>query len=188
MGERTSPSDQTSANDTGNRPDITNPLENLGDQEEALPTLSGNPKHNTQDFPVLPKGSPQIPGIPSESTAPPIPKKPTLIPPMEITSWDRIGPVNKKGIYGFHRIDPSFFTSWGDEEESDTGDQAEEQKSKRETSGKKSVAAGKQPERPSPTKEASSATGGDPPKPIGTKSYAGTAQAPPPKVQETAQS
>ena len=55
MGERTSPSDQPSANDTGNRPDITNSLENLGDQEEALPTLSGNPKHNTQDFPVLPR-------------------------------------------------------------------------------------------------------------------------------------
>ena len=188
MGETTNPSDQPSANDTGNRPDIKNSLDNLGDMERALPTLRGNSKQKEQDFPVLRKGSSQIPGIPTVSTAPPIPKKPTVIPQMEISTWDRLGAVDKKGTDGSHGIDASYFASWPDLEESDTGGKVEEQKPKTEISGKESVAAGKQPEHPSLAKLASSATGGDPPKPIGTKSYAGTAQAPPPKVEETAQS
>ena len=45
------------------------------------------------------------------------------------------------------------------------------------------VAAGKQPERPSPAKEASSATGGEPPKPTCTNSYTGATPAPPSEVR-----
>ena len=188
MDETTSPSDQTSANDTGDRPDIESSLDNLGDMERALPALSRDSKQKEQNFPHLPKGSPQIPGIAIVSTAPPIPKNPTVLPRMEVSSWDRIGAVNKKGTDGSHGIYPSWFAGWEDEEESDTGDKAEEQKPKTETSGKQSVAAGKQPERPLPAKEASPATEGDPLKSIGTETHAGTVQAPPPKVQETAQS
>ena len=172
MGETTNPSDQPSANDTGNRPDITNSLDNLGDMERALPTLSINSKQKEQDFPVLLKGSSQIPGIPTVSTAPPIPKRPTPIPIVELGGWDLHGDVVER------RPAPSeVYKGWPP------------MAPLRSKPGViDSVAAEKQPERPSPAKEASSATGGDPPKPIGTKSYAGTAQAPPPEVQETAQS
>ena len=172
VDETTSPSDQPSANDTGNRPDIKSSLDNLGDMERALPALSGDSKQKEQDFPHLPKGSPQIPGIPTVSTAPPIPKKPTVIPRMESSTWDRVGAVDIKKIDGSYGIDASFFAAWPDLEESDTGDKAEEQKHKTEMSGKKSVAAGKQPERPSPAKGASPATEGDPLKPRVTDSVA----------------
>ena len=165
MGEKANPSDQPSANDTGNRPDIKNSLDNLGDMERALPILSGNSKQKEQDFPDLRKGSSQIPGIPTVSTAPSIPKKPTVIPQMEISTWDRVGAVDKKGTDESHGIDASYFASWPDLEESDAGDKAEEQKPKTEISGKESVAAGKQPEHPSLAKLASLTTGGDSPKP-----------------------
>ena len=184
MGETANPSDQPSANDTGNRPDIKNSLDNLGDMKEALPPLSGNSKHNEQDFPNLPKGSSQIPGIPTASTAPPIPKRPTPVPAIYNDSWDFLGPVSKKGTDGTDGIDAGYFAGWSDED-SDTGDQPKEQT---KLSGKDSVAAGKQPERPSLVKEASLTKGGGPIKPTGTRSYAGTTQAPPPDVQETAQS
>ena len=145
MGETTNLSDQPSANDTGNRPDITNSLDNLGHMERALPTLSGNSKQKEQDFPVLLKGSSQIPGIPTVSTASPIPERPTPIPTIEIGGWDLHGDIVER------RPDPSedaFYKGWPPMAPLLPKPGVID-----------SVAAEEQPEQPSPAKEASSATG-----------------------------
>ena len=174
VGETTRLSDQhtPSADDSGKISNVASPLEKLGDMQEALPTLSDNSKPMKQNFPDLPKGSSQIPGIPTASTAPPVQKPQTPVPGYHMASWDINGPVvRSKNI-------KSFFKEWLSEDESDT-----EQKPKPEVTAMSPVTAGKQPERPSPVKEASSATKGEPPKSTSTESYAGATVAPPPKVQ-----
>ena len=182
-GETARPSDQhmPSASATGKKSDVASPLESLGDMQEALSTLSGSSKPTEQEFPDLPKGSSQIPGIPTASTAPPIQKRPTPVPKMHIASWDLQGPVVKPGTVA------SFFrTMLGENEPGKEGIPEPEVKTM------SPIAAGKQPERPSPAKQASSATRAEPPKPTSTQSYAGATVAPPPKVgvgsTQTAQS
>ena len=183
VGETTRPGHQHTplVNDTGKMADVPSPLENLSDVQEALDTLGGSPKRTEQDFPDLPKGSSQIPGIPTASTAPPIQKRPTPIPAMQKISWEQLGLTTKKGTRNLP------FDSWSSEDESD-----KDQIPKPEVKAMTSVAAGKQPDRPSPAKEASSAIRSEPPKPTSTQSYAGATVAPPPKVEagstQTAQS
>ena len=79
VGKMTRPIDQhtPSANDSGKISNAASPLEKLGDMQEALPTLSGSSKPMKQDFPNLPKGSSQIPGISTASTILLL-KKPTI--------------------------------------------------------------------------------------------------------------
>ena len=173
VGETTRPGDQHTplVSDTSKMEDEPSPLENLGAMQKALPTLSGSSKPTEQAFPDLPQGSSQIPGIPTASTAPPIQKRPTPIPAIQKTSWEQLGLTTRKGTRNL----PS---GWSSEDESD-----EEQKPKPEVKATTPVAAGKQPERPSPAKEASSAIKGEPPKQTSTQSYAGATIAPPPKVE-----
>ena len=150
--------------------DFTNGPEYHANMQEQLPAVDKASRLVTGDPLQIPGNPSNISGTPMASTAPPLEKPATPAQSIEKSTWQKQGVAPRTGM-------KSFFATWPSKKKSDT-----EQKPKPEVKAMSPVAAGKQPERPSPAKEAS-ATRGEPPKSTSTQSYAGATVAPPPKVQ-----
>ena len=138
--------------------DLTNRPEHHANMQAELPAVDKAFRLATGNSPQMPQDPSRIPGIPTASTAPPVQKRSTPVPGVRMASWDFQGPVVRPGTV------TSFFKEWLGEDGSDS-----EGNSEPEAEAMSSVAARKQPEPPSPAKEASSATRCDPPKPTGTQ-------------------
>ena len=139
--------------------DLTNRPEDHANMQEESPALGKASRLATGHSLQMPQNPSQIPGIPTDSTAPPVQKRSTPVPDVRMAPWGFLqGPVVTP------RIVTSYFKEYYGEDLADS-----EGNSKPEAEAMSSVATRKQPERPSPVKEASSATRGDAPKPTGTQ-------------------
>ena len=128
----------------GGRTDVTNRPEHHANMHEELPAFGEISGLMIGDSLEIPEGPSQIPEILTASAAPPIPKRPTPTPAIRIGGWDLHGAVMRKRTHPSH---DSFFEGWPAMPEIRPKPRAMD-----------SVAAGKQPERPLPAKEAPSAT------------------------------